>query len=97
MKHIADSIIYLSGFVSTVFFVLCGIFYSPNKTWFIWTLFGGLVFGLLTGFLIWQNEVWKDENKIATLAKNETEPNISCLMEYPIKVENEKPYRNTKN
>jgi len=97
MKHIADSLIYISGFVSTVFFVFCGISYSSNKTWFIWSLFGGLVFGLLTGFLIWQNEVWKDQKKIAAVAQNDIEPNISCLMEYPIKVGNKKPYRNTKN
>ena len=97
MKHIADSILYLSGFVSTVFFVLCGISYSSNKNWFIWTLFGGLVFGLLTGFLIWQNEIWKGQKNIAAGAQNDIEPKISCLMEYPIKVENEKPYRNTKN
>ncbi len=97
MKHIADSILYLSGFVSTVFFVLCGISYSSNKSWFIWTLFGGLVFGLITGFLIWQNEIWKGQKNIAADAQNDIEPKISCLMEYPIKVENEKPYRNTKN
>ncbi len=97
MRHIADSIIYLSGFISTVFFVLCGISYSSNKTWFIWNLFGGLVFGLLTGFLIWQNDVWKDQKNIITEAQNEIEPKISCVIEYPIKVENEKPYRNTKN
>jgi hypothetical protein len=60
-------------------------------------LFGGLVFGLLAGFLIWQNEVWKDQESITAVTQNDIEPSISCLMEYPIKVENEKPYRNTKN
>lgn len=97
MKHIADSIIYLTGFFSTVFFVLCGINYSSNRTWFIWTLFGGLVLGLLTGFLIWQNEVWKNQESITSATQNDIKPSISCIMEYPIKVENEKPYRNTKN
>ncbi len=97
MRHIADSIIYLTGFFSTVLFVLCGIIYSSNKTWFIWTLFGGLVLGLLTGFLIWQNEVWKKNESITVATQNEIEPSISCLMEYPIKIENKKPYRNTKN
>ena len=63
MKHVIDSIIYLTGFFSTVLFVLCGIVYSSIKTWFIWTLFGGLVLGLLIGFLIWQNEVWKNQQK----------------------------------
>ncbi len=97
MRHIADSIIYLSGFVSTVFFVLCGISDSSNKTWFIWTLFGGGVFGLLTGFLIWQNDIWKDQKNTTVVAQNDIVPNISSHMEYPINVENEKPYRNTKN
>ncbi|MCF8144962.1 MAG: hypothetical protein K9N21_13685 [Deltaproteobacteria bacterium] len=97
MKHIADSIIYLSGFISTVFFVLCGISYSSNKTWFIWTLFGGLVFGLLTGFLIWQNEVWKNQESISAVTETDVEPSVSCHMEYPIKVENEKTYRNKRN
>lgn len=96
MRHIPDFIIYLTGFFSTLLFVLCGIFYSSNKTWYIWTLFGGLVFGLLTGFLVWQNEVWKNQaNTIAT--QNTIEPNVSCLMEYPIKVEENRPYRDTKN
>lgn len=97
MKQIADSIIYLSGFISTVFFVLCGIFYNSNKTWFIWTLFGGLVFGLLTGFLRWQNEVWKNQKSMTVVTQSDIKPSISCIMEYPIKVKNDKPYRNTKN
>lgn len=97
MRHIPDFIIYLTGFFSTILFVLCSIFYSSNKTWFIWTLFGGLVFGLLTGFLIWQNEVWKKQANTTMATQNAIEPNVSCLMEYPIKVEKDTSYRDTKN
>ncbi len=74
MKNISDYIIYLTGFCSTVFFFFCSISYSSNKTWFIWTLYGGLVFGLLTGFLIWQNEIWKNQ---AANDKTSTEPKDS--------------------
>src|SRR5208283_398193 len=59
MRHLPDFIIYLSGLVSTIFFVFCGIFFTSNKTVGIWTLYGGLIFGLLTGFLYWQNDIWK--------------------------------------
>ena len=78
-------------------FVLCSIFYSSNKTWFIWNLFGGIIFGLLTGFLIWQNEIWKNQANTTIATQNAFEPNISCLMEYPIKVEEDRSYRDTKN
>ncbi len=97
MKYIPDSTVYLTGFFSTILFVLCGVFYSSNKTWFIWTLFGGLVFGLLTGFLIWQNEIWKNQASTTLATQNAIEPNVSCLMEYPIKVEKDSSYRDTKN
>lgn len=97
MRHIPDSIIYLTGFFSGFFFLFCSLFYSSNKSWFIWTLFGGLVFGLFTGFLMWQNEIWKNQGNTKDLTQNDIAPSISCFMEYPIKVENEKPYRNTKN
>jgi hypothetical protein len=59
VRHIPDVIIYLTGFISTIFFVLGGIYFSSNKTLGIWSLFGGIVCGLLTGFLIWQNDIWK--------------------------------------
>ncbi len=61
MKPISDFVIYLSGFVSTVFLVICGIYFSSNRTLGIWTLFGGIVFGLLTGFLYWQNDISKTQ------------------------------------
>jgi len=97
MRHIGDSIIYLTGFFSTVFFVLCGIYYQSNKTWFIWTLFGGLVLGLLTGFLILQNEIWKNQGSIAARTQNDIKPRISCTMEYPIKTEDDRVFRDKRN
>ena len=97
MIHIGNSIIYLTGFFSTVLFVLCGICYQSNKTWFIWTLFWGLVLGLLTGFLIWQNEIWKKQESIAARTQNDIIPNISCTMEYPIKSEGDKVFRDKHN
>ncbi len=63
MSHIPDSVIYLTGFTSTLFFVFFGIHYSSNKTVRIWTFIGGLVFGLLTGFLYWENDTWKIEQE----------------------------------
>lgn len=51
----------MTGFISAVFLVFCGIFYSSNKTAFIWTLFGGIAFGLFTGFLYWQNDIWQSQ------------------------------------
>jgi hypothetical protein len=97
MRHIGDSIIYLTGFFSTVLFVLCGINYPSNKTLFIWTLFGGLVLGLLTGFLIWQNEVWKNQESIKAITQKDIKPSISCIMEYPIKTEDDKVFRDKHN
>ena len=97
MKHIPDFILYLTGFFSTVLFVFCGISHSSNKTLFIWTLFGGIVFGLLTGFLIWQNEVWKNKADTTIARQNAIVPDISCSMEYPIKVEKDRSFRDTKN
>ncbi len=97
MRHIGDSIIYLTGFFSTVLFVLCGIYYQSNKTWFIWTLFGGLVLGLLTGFLIWQNEIWKNQESIAARAQKDIVPRISCTMEFPIKSESDRVFRDKHN
>lgn len=97
MRHIPDFIIYLTGFISTILLLFCGIFYSSNKTSFIWTLFGGLVFGLLTGFLIWQNEVWKNQANTTIATQNAIEPKVSCSMEYPIKFEEKRPYRDTEN
>ena len=97
MKYIPNIAIYLTGFFTTILFLLCGIFYSSNKTLFIWTLFGGLVFGLLSGFLIWQNEIWKNQSNTTLATQNAIEPNISCLMIYPIKVEKDNSYRNTRN
>ena len=97
MRHIPYFIIYLTGFFSTILFVLCGIFYSSNKTSFIWTLFGGLVFGLLTGFLHWQNEVLKNQANTTITTKSAIEPKVSCSMEYPIKIEKDRSYRDTKN
>ena len=61
MRHIPDAVIYLTGLTSTVFFVFCGIYFSSNKTIGIWSLYGGLIFGLLTGFLYWQNDLWKTQ------------------------------------
>lgn len=97
MKHISDSIIYLTGFFSTVFFVLCGIYYQSNKTWFIWALFGGLVFVLLTGFLILQNEIWKNQASIASGTETNIKPKLTCIMEYPIKSEGDKVFRDKHN
>ena len=98
MTHIDNSIIYLTGFFSTVLFVLCGICYQSNKTLFVWTLFGGIVLGLLAGFLIFQNEIWKSQANLVE-AKNQDDiiPNISCTMEYPIKSEGDKVFRNKHN
>ncbi len=80
MRHVPDFIIYLSGLVSTIFFVFCGIFFTSNKTVGIWTLYGGLIFGLLTGFLYWQNDIWKAQTQTnkspeAQTEKAETKPN----------------------
>jgi hypothetical protein len=97
MRYIPDSLIYLTGLFSTVCFVICGVLYSSNKTWFLWTLFGGLVLGLLTGFLLWQNEVWKSQESTTAGIQREVAPTISCFMEYPIQVQNKEPYRNTRN
>jgi hypothetical protein len=64
VRYIPDAIIYLTGFLSTLFFVFCGIYFSSNKTLGIWLLFGGIVCSLLTCFLYWQNDIWKiQENK----------------------------------
>ncbi len=57
---------------------------------FEWTLYIGIILGILVVFLKWQNEIWKNK-------QNNIEPNISCLMEYPIKVEGEHTYRDTNN
>ena len=61
MRLVPDFAIYLAGFASTVFFVLCGIYFASNRVLGIWTLFGGIVFGLLTGFLYWQNDILKTQ------------------------------------
>ena len=63
MRHIPDFVIYLSGLGSTISFVFCGIFFPSNKAVGIWALYGGLIFGLLTGFLYWQNDIWKAESQ----------------------------------
>ncbi len=94
MKHISDFIINLTGLCSTILFVFCGIFYSSNKTWFIWSLFGGIIFGLFTGFLIWQNEIWKNQTNAV---QNNLIPDVSCLMEYPIKAKEDNAFRDTNN
>lgn len=85
MKPVPDFAIYLSGLVSTVFFVICGIYFASNRTLGIWTLFGGIVFGLLTGFLYWQNDISKTQASKAfnreaqKQASNELRPWISIL------------------
>lgn len=66
MKPIPDFIIYLTGFVSGVFFLFCSLYFTNNKTVFIWTLFFGLVFGLLTGFLYWQNDIANEQSHGST-------------------------------
>ena len=52
---------------------------------------------MFTGFLIWQNEIWKKEESIASRTQNEIVPRISCTMEYPIKAEADKVFRDKHN
>jgi len=59
MSHIPDAIIYFTILLMTLAFLFCGIYFSSNKTLGIWSLFAGIVLGLLTVFLYWQNDVWK--------------------------------------
>lgn len=72
MRHIPDVIIYLTGLITTIFLAFCSIYFASNKTLGIWLLFGCIVFGLLTGFLYWQNDIWKIQAKLG----NEKEPII---------------------
>lgn len=58
MRHIPEAIIWISGFVAA-FWV--SLYFSPNKTIGIWSLFGAIVFAVLTGFLYWQNDIWKSQ------------------------------------
>lgn len=88
MKLIPKFIIYLVSFCSSLSLALFG--YSSNMTVSNWALYFCIILGLLAGFLIWQNEIWKSK-------KNKIKPNISCLMEYPVKVEGEHTYRDTSN
>jgi hypothetical protein len=74
LRYIPASIIYLTGFVSTICILFCGIYFSSNKTIGIWTLFGSIVFGLLTGFLYWQNDIWKTQASIAENIKKQASP-----------------------
>ncbi|MBC8415097.1 MAG: hypothetical protein H8E11_01565 [Candidatus Cloacimonetes bacterium] len=90
MKLIPKFIIYFIVFCSTLSFVLCGFLYSSNIIVFYWTMYVGIILGVIAGFLKWQNEIWKN-------IKNNIAPNISCLMEYPIKVEGKHTYRDTSN
>jgi hypothetical protein len=73
LRHIPGSVIYMTGFISAVFLVFCSIFYSSNKTAFIWTLFGGIAFGLLTGFLYWQNDLWQSQTNERPVAQYQKE------------------------
>ncbi|MBJ6799025.1 hypothetical protein [Geomonas propionica] len=59
MRQMPEAIIYSTVFLMTVSFVICGIFFSSNKSLGIWSLFSGIVFGVLTVFLYWQSDIWK--------------------------------------
>jgi hypothetical protein len=60
MRHIPDAVIFFTGFIMAIFFLFCGIYWTKNKTIGQLTLFSGIVFGLFTSFLYWQNDNWKD-------------------------------------
>jgi hypothetical protein len=90
MKLIPNSILYFVGFCSSASLALCWVFYNSNKPMFCWTIYIGILLGVIVGILKWQNEIWKR-------IKNNIKINISCLMEYPIKGNGESTYRDTKN
>ena len=63
MRHIPDAVIYFTGFITTIFFLFCSIYFMINRTIGQLTLFFGIAFGLFTGFLYWQNDTWKDRRE----------------------------------
>jgi cytoskeletal protein RodZ len=78
----------MTGFISAVFLVFCGIFYASNKTAFIWTLFGGIAFGLFTCFLYWQNDIWQSQingSLVAQPQKKNEESSPNSISERPEK------------
>lgn len=81
--------------MSTICLLFCGIYFSSNKSLGIWSLFGFLVFGLLTGFLYWQNDIWQTQaNKNPVVQtekaeKNSTEKQILSPQAPPQKAKKE--------
>ena len=67
MKLIPGYIIYLTGFFSGLCFFFSSLHYTDNRTRFIWFLFFGIMLGLLTGFLTWQNHIWKENKSTNTI------------------------------
>lgn len=62
MRYIPDAVVYFTILITTICFVVCGLYFSSNKTFGIWSLFIGIVFGLCTVFLYWQNDIWKNQD-----------------------------------
>ena len=90
MRHIPEVITWGTGFVAA-FWV--SLYFSSNKTLGIWSLFGAVVFGALTCFLLWQNEIWKtqQETKIQEIQTRQTETNKSKNSHNPQPHLNNKP------
>jgi hypothetical protein len=63
----------------------------------IWATFATVVCASLMVCLMWQNYIQNNQANKTLATQNAIEPNVSCLMEYPIKVEKDNSHRNTSN
>jgi hypothetical protein len=71
MRHIPEAVTWVTGFISA-FWV--SLYFSSNKTLGIWSLFGAVVFGALTCFILWQNDIWKTMASVAENEKTQADP-----------------------
>lgn len=86
MRHIPEVITWGTGFVAA-FWV--SLYFSSNKTLGIWSLFGAVIFGALTCFLLWQNEIWKTQQTAKTpeAQSQQTEAKSNDIHELPPQIE----------